>query len=120
MLETHVADVKGGCLQGGNLGRSMRTPGAITTPTRYRGVQVLSYKELEEATNKFSEANVMGRGGFGVVYRGVLRDGTMAAIKMLHREGRQGERAFRLEVSDFIYYLFCLSHLLSIYSSFFA
>ncbi|XP_004302449.1 PREDICTED: receptor-like serine/threonine-protein kinase ALE2-like [Fragaria vesca subsp. vesca] len=91
-------DVKGGCLQGGNLGRSMRTPGAITTPTRYRGVQVLSYKELEEATNKFSEANVMGRGGFGVVYRGVLRDGTMAAIKMLHREGRQGERAFRLEV----------------------
>ncbi|XP_050382263.1 probable serine/threonine-protein kinase PBL7 [Argentina anserina] len=91
-------DVKGGCLHGGNLGKSVRVPGAITTPTRYKGVQVLSYKELEEATDKFSEANVIGRGGFGVVYRGVLRDGTMAAIKMLRREGRQGERAFRLEV----------------------
>jgi RIO-like serine/threonine protein kinase len=98
----NVADVKGGCLQGGNLGRSMRTPVSISTSSRYRGVQVLSFKELEEATDKFSEANVIGHGGFGVVYRGVLRDGTVAAIKRLHREGRQGERAFRLEVSDFI------------------
>ncbi|XP_009373975.2 probable serine/threonine-protein kinase PBL7 [Pyrus x bretschneideri] len=90
-------DVKGGCLQGGNSGRSFRSP-ALTTPSRYKGVQVFSYKELEEATDKFSEANVIGHGGFGVVYKGVLRDGTVATIKMLRREGRQGERAFRVEV----------------------
>ena len=94
------ADVKGGCLQGGNSGRSFRAP-AVTSG--YKGVQVFSYKELEEATDKFSEANVIGHGGFGVVYKGVLRDGTVVAIKMLRREGRQGERAFRFEVSDFIY-----------------
>lgn len=102
-----MADVKGGCLQGGNSGRSIRTP-IVTTASRYKGVQVFSYKELEEATDGFSEANVIGHGGFGVVYRGVLRDGTEAAIKMLHREGRQGERSFRVEVSDFIYYFLFL------------
>ncbi|CAN6575627.1 unnamed protein product [Malus baccata var. baccata] len=90
-------DVKGGCLQGGNSGRSFRAP-ALTTPSRCKGVQVFSYKELEEATDKFSEANVIGHGRFGVVYKGVLRDGTGATIKMLRREGRQGERAFRVEV----------------------
>ncbi|KAM1038814.1 hypothetical protein ACFX13_034169 [Malus domestica] len=84
-------DVKGGCLQGGNSGRPLKAPAD-------KGVQVFSYKELEEATDKFSEANVIGHGGFGVVYKGVLRDGTVAAIKMLRREGRQGERAFRFEV----------------------
>lgn len=41
---------------------------------------------------------MIGNGGYGVVYRGTLSDGTVAAIKMLHREGKQGERAFRVEV----------------------
>ncbi|KAG2695481.1 hypothetical protein I3760_07G014600 [Carya illinoinensis] len=83
-------DVKGGCLYGGHM---VRTP-----PPRFRGVQVFTYKELEVATDKFSEPNIIGNGGYGVVYRGVLRDGTVAAMKMLHREGKQGERAFRIEV----------------------
>ncbi|KAG2695480.1 hypothetical protein I3760_07G014600 [Carya illinoinensis] len=69
-----------------------------TPPPRFRGVQVFTYKELEVATDKFSEPNIIGNGGYGVVYRGVLRDGTVAAMKMLHREGKQGERAFRIEV----------------------
>lgn len=50
------------------------------------------------ATDDFSEANVIGHGGYGIVYRGVLSDGIMAAIKMVHRDGKQGERAFRIEV----------------------
>lgn len=79
-----------------------------TPPPRCRGVQVFAYKELETATNRFSEANIIGNGGFGIVYRGVLSDGTLAAIKMLHREGKQGERAFRIEVTPFIYYSFSL------------
>ncbi|PON56552.1 Mitogen-activated protein kinase kinase kinase [Trema orientale] len=83
-------ELRGGCLYGGHLGR--------TQPHRYRGVQVFTYKELHVATAGFSEANVIGRGGFGLVYRGLLSDGTEAAIKMLHRAGKQGERAFRIEV----------------------
>ncbi|PQQ13843.1 serine/threonine-protein kinase CDL1-like [Prunus yedoensis var. nudiflora] len=69
-------DVKGGCLnlQGGDSGSSVpKTPAEIlTAPSRYRrggggAVQVFSYKELEVATEKFSEANVIGQGVFGVV-----------------------------------------------------
>nr|XP_027076568.1 probable LRR receptor-like serine/threonine-protein kinase At4g30520 [Coffea arabica] len=57
--------------------------------SKLKGVQVFTYTELEIATNKFSAANVIGNGGYGVVYRGILTDGTVAAIKMLHREGKQ-------------------------------
>jgi hypothetical protein len=92
--------VKGGCLYGASMSR--------TPPSRCRGAQVFTYKELAAATDGFSEANIVGNGGYGIVYRGVLSDGTVSAIKMLHRQGKQGERAFRIEVTDFIFYSFSL------------
>ncbi|GMH07763.1 hypothetical protein Nepgr_009603 [Nepenthes gracilis] len=94
---TDSPEMNNGCIHGGSSRR---------TPPRKLGVQVFTYKELELATDNFSEANVIGNGGYGVVYRGVLGDGTMAAIKMLHREGKQGERAFRIEV-DLLTRLHC-------------
>ncbi|KAI7755553.1 hypothetical protein M8C21_014094 [Ambrosia artemisiifolia] len=63
-----------------------------------KGVQVFTYKELQSATDNFNQTNLVSKGGFGYVYRGMLRDGTLSIIKMLHREGKQGERAFRSEV----------------------
>ncbi|KAK7277901.1 hypothetical protein RJT34_22920 [Clitoria ternatea] len=83
-------DVKGGCLHGGNLSR--------TSGPKFRGVQVFTYRELEVATDGFSEANVIENGGYGFMYRGLLSDGTLAEIKLLRNEGKQGERAFRIEV----------------------
>lgn len=71
---------------------------AFALQPRSRGAQVFTYKELELATDGFSESNVVGNGGFGRVFRGKLNDGTVAAIKKLHRDGRQGEREFRMEV----------------------
>jgi len=65
-----------------------------TTPE----VQVFTYKQLRFATNNFSSANVIGNGGFGLVYRSVLLDGRVTAIKQLDRDGQQGEREFRVEV----------------------
>ncbi|XP_054811751.1 probable serine/threonine-protein kinase PBL21 [Prosopis cineraria] len=91
---TSSPDVKGGCIYGGNM--NMSRP-ALAAP-KFRGVQVFTYKELEGATEGFSEANVIGNGGSGWVYKGILSDGTLAAIKLLRREGKQGERAFRIEV----------------------
>jgi hypothetical protein len=64
---------------------------------------VFTYKELELATDGFSESNVIGTGGFGLVFRGTLNDGTVAAIKKLHRDGRQGEREFRVEVNKYFF-----------------
>ncbi|CAI0377354.1 unnamed protein product [Linum tenue] len=42
-----------------------------------------SLKELEIATRGFAEENVIGEGGYGVVYRGVLTDGSVVAVKNL-------------------------------------
>ncbi|XP_077231939.1 putative serine/threonine-protein kinase PBL7 [Tasmannia lanceolata] len=68
------------------------------TVSRFKAGQVFTYRELEVATDKFTEENVIGTGGFGVVYRGTLSHGTVAAIKMLNRGGKQAEREFRVEV----------------------
>ncbi|KAK6132420.1 hypothetical protein DH2020_033859 [Rehmannia glutinosa] len=55
-----------------------------------------SYKELHKATKGFKEK--LGAGGFGAVYRGVLANRTIAAVKQL--EGiDQGEKQFRMEVA---------------------
>lgn len=38
-------------------------------------------EELEQATKNFNEHNLIGKGSFGLVYKGLLCDGTVAAIK---------------------------------------
>lgn len=40
-------------------------------------------RELEAATNGLCEENVVGEGGYGIVYKGVLSDGTRVAVKNL-------------------------------------
>lgn len=42
-----------------------------------------SLKELEIATRGFAEENMIGEGGYGVVYRGVMQDGSVVAVKNL-------------------------------------
>lgn len=37
--------------------------------------------ELEQATSNFNENNIIGQGRFGLVYKGLLQDGTIVAIK---------------------------------------
>lgn len=53
---------------------------------------------IQEATNNFSESLVIGVGGFGKVYKGVLRDETVVAVKRGISQSQQGLAEFRTEI----------------------
>ncbi|KAI7756982.1 hypothetical protein M8C21_025205 [Ambrosia artemisiifolia] len=55
-------------------------------------------RDLETATNRFSKDNVVGEGGYGVVYRGQLVNGSPVAIKKILNNVGQAEKEFRVEV----------------------
>ncbi|CAI9757567.1 unnamed protein product [Fraxinus pennsylvanica] len=57
-----------------------------------------THDDILKATRSFSEDRIIGRGGSGIVYRGVLPDGRQVAVKKLQREGLEGEKEFRAEM----------------------
>ncbi|TYJ40510.1 hypothetical protein E1A91_A04G145300v1 [Gossypium mustelinum] len=58
-----------------------------------------SLRELQVAADNFSNKNILGRGGFGKVYKGRLADGSLVAVKRLKEERTQGgELQFQTEV----------------------
>ncbi|KAL2496468.1 Protein kinase superfamily protein [Forsythia ovata] len=61
-------------------------------------VKLFSYKELQLATENFNPRNKIGEGGFGSVYKGRLKDGSLAAVKVLSTESKQGVREFLTEI----------------------
>ncbi|KAG6400445.1 hypothetical protein SASPL_137276 [Salvia splendens] len=55
-------------------------------------------RELEAASNGLADENVIGEGGYGIVYYGVLSDNTKIAIKNLLNNKGQAEKEFKVEV----------------------
>ncbi|XP_011070866.1 proline-rich receptor-like protein kinase PERK9 isoform X2 [Sesamum indicum] len=78
---------------GKGMGHSPGDPGGFSSSK-----SCFTYEELVEATNGFSSQNLLGEGGFGYVYKGILADGRDVAVKQLKIGGGQGEREFRSEV----------------------
>jgi hypothetical protein len=59
---------------------------------------LFDHHEIVNATNSFSVENKLGEGGFGPVYKGILKDGQMVAVKKLSLSSRQGDDEFKNEV----------------------
>ncbi|XP_038697356.1 L-type lectin-domain containing receptor kinase S.4-like [Tripterygium wilfordii] len=60
-----------------------------------------SYQELKQATSGFSEKELLGHGGFGQVYRGILPDSkTQVAVKRISHESKQGLQEFVSEIAS--------------------
>ncbi|KAG5538320.1 hypothetical protein RHGRI_019046 [Rhododendron griersonianum] len=56
-------------------------------------------REIEVATKGLSGGNVIGEGGHGIVYRGVLEDETIVAVKNLSNNSGQAEKEFQVELA---------------------
>ncbi|KAL0345121.1 UNVERIFIED_CONTAM: Inactive protein kinase SELMODRAFT [Sesamum radiatum] len=76
------------------------------TPCFGKAPRLFSYAELEQATNRFSDANFLAEGGYGSVHRGVLPDGQVIAVKQHKLASSQGDREFCSEVQA----LSCAEH----------
>ncbi|KAI4370206.1 hypothetical protein MLD38_018576 [Melastoma candidum] len=86
---------------------SMSSSHSIAAPSPLLGLPEFSHlgwghwftlRDLQIATNRFSEANIIGEGGYGIVYRGHLINGTPVAIKKLLNNLGQAEKEFTVEV----------------------
>ncbi|XP_038904434.1 probable LRR receptor-like serine/threonine-protein kinase At3g47570 [Benincasa hispida] len=62
-----------------------------------------SFYDLKAVTGNFSEENLIRRGSFGAVYRGVMRDGGLAAIKVLDMDQNDVVKSFMVECEAFRY-----------------
>ncbi|KAK9280448.1 hypothetical protein L1049_014139 [Liquidambar formosana] len=67
-----------------------------TTGTIRGTIVQFSYSDLENATNKFSNSNLIGLGGSSYVYRGQLKDGRTVAVKRLKIQGGPDEESIFL------------------------
>ncbi|KAJ8429635.1 hypothetical protein Cgig2_028419 [Carnegiea gigantea] len=67
-------------------------------PIRIDGVRGFNFEEMALATNNFSDLLQVGQGGYGKVYKGVLADGTVVAIKRAQEGSLQGEKEFYTEI----------------------
>ncbi|KAK2452476.1 putative receptor protein kinase [Trifolium repens] len=57
-----------------------------------------NFDTIKEATDDFSDSNILGQGGFGTVYRGRLPNGQEIGVKRLSRDSGQGDLEFKNEV----------------------
>ncbi|CAL5410045.1 unnamed protein product [Camellia sinensis] len=80
-----------------------RHSGSITSREQeLRGLDLqtglFTFRQIKAATNNFDDSNKIGEGGFGSVYKGILLDGTVIAVKQLSSKSKQGNREFVNEI----------------------
>ncbi|XP_075522375.1 putative L-type lectin-domain containing receptor kinase S.5 [Primulina tabacum] len=71
------------------------------TKNAANGPKYFTYKQLSRATHNFGKENLLGTGGFGSVYKGVLSNtyfSTTVAVKKINATSSQGEREYLAEI----------------------
>ncbi|XLR59496.1 hypothetical protein S83_010168 [Arachis hypogaea] len=76
ILKIASAGVHGG-------GAEVFSPSSNAYQVESSGNLLISIDVLKAVTNNFAEENVLGKGGFGTVYKGKLHDGTRIAVKRM-------------------------------------
>ncbi|KAH0906793.1 hypothetical protein HID58_038620, partial [Brassica napus] len=64
------------------------------SPQRY------SFRNLYKATKGFKENQLLGAGGFGKVYKGILPSGTQIAVKRVYHDAEQGMKQYVAEIAS--------------------
>ncbi|KMZ67964.1 hypothetical protein ZOSMA_251G00380 [Zostera marina] len=77
---------------------SAREAMSINLATFENPLRNLTFADLLEATNGFHDDSLIGSGGFGDVYKALLKDGSVVAIKKLIHVSGQGHREFTAEI----------------------
>ncbi|KAF5798583.1 putative protein kinase RLK-Pelle-DLSV family [Helianthus annuus] len=67
-------------------------------PSDLNGAVYYDYKDLKLATDNFSQANVLGKGGFGEVFKAILDDKNIVAVKRIQVQHAGGKEEFENEV----------------------
>ncbi|PKA61797.1 putative LRR receptor-like serine/threonine-protein kinase [Apostasia shenzhenica] len=67
-------------------------------PVKIDGVKNFTFQEMALATDNFCNSSQVGQGGYGKVYKGILVDGTVVAIKRAQEGSLQGSREFFTEI----------------------
>ncbi|XP_056841627.1 probable LRR receptor-like serine/threonine-protein kinase At1g29720 isoform X2 [Raphanus sativus] len=80
--------------------RCIRDKNTSERDLRVQGLPTVcfTWRQLQAATNNFDQANKLGEGGFGSVFKGELSDGTIIAVKQLSSKSHQGNREFVNEI----------------------
>jgi len=97
MTKFHIC-AAGGSMLSGSVNSSTSVSFGSSMPSYAGTVKTFSLAELNRATENFNPENVVGEGGFGRVYQGVLDNGVLVAVKVLTRDNQQGGREFVAEV----------------------
>ncbi|XP_047939368.1 G-type lectin S-receptor-like serine/threonine-protein kinase At1g11330 [Salvia hispanica] len=93
---------KRGTVELGNVpvsGSSYTSTPDVSSRVNLEDIPLFKFEELASATDNFSEANRLGKGGFGTVYKGILASGREIAVKRLSTVSGQGMQEFMNEVT---------------------
>ncbi|CAM6038757.1 unnamed protein product, partial [Sphagnum compactum] len=83
------------------ISKAVRSKSFMRFDTLGLGPRNFTYKGLNVATRNFSDSELLGRGGMGSVYRGVLRpENVVVAVKRIRDESKKGEQGFLAEATS--------------------